>query len=278
MFTLNNPTAEETVGSFLSNSESIEYFVFGRETGEEGTPHLQGYLQLNKKQTLKWLKKHIHKTAHWEIMRGTPKQASDYCKKDGDFVEVGELPETAAAVGGAGNKKRWVEAYEKASQGKFDEIDPQIRIMYHRTLKSIHVDTLLAQPRLDGDLENLWYYGPPGCGKSRKAREEYPDLFLKALNHWWDGYRGEQTVLIEEWELTSGKYLGHHLKIWSDRYPFTPEVKGSHLVLQRPKRIIITSNYSIDECFGPSVDPQLNAAIHRRFRECDLGLGVRGPE
>ncbi len=113
VFTLNNPTAEETVGSFLSESENIEYFVFGRETGEEGTPHFQGYLQLIKKQTLKWIKKHIHKTAHWEVMRCTPKQASDYCKKDGDFIEVGELPETAAAAGGAGNKKRWVEANEK---------------------------------------------------------------------------------------------------------------------------------------------------------------------
>ena len=272
MFTLNNPTAEESVGSFLSTEEDCEYCVFGRETGEAGTPHLQGYICLKEKKSLKWLKTNIHKNCHWEIMRGTPQQASDYCKKDGDFVEIGELPEAPSAAGGAGNKRRWVEVFNNAQAGKFDEIDPQIRIMYHRTLKSIHTDRLLEQPRLDGDLENLWYHGPPGTGKSRKAREDYPDLFLKALNHWWDGYRGEETVLIEEWELTSGKYLGHHLKIWGDRYPFTPEVKGSHLPKQRPKRIIITSNYNIDECFGPSVDLQLNAAIHRRFRQVDFGL------
>lgn len=157
MFTLNNPNSEESVGSFLSEEGDCEYFVFGREVGESGTPHLQGYICLKEKKSLKWLKTNIHKNAHWEIMRGTPQQASDYCKKDGDFVEVGTLPETPAQAGGAGNKRRWVEAFTKAQEGKFDEIDPQIRIMYHRTLKSIHTEKLLEQPRLEGELENLWH-------------------------------------------------------------------------------------------------------------------------
>jgi len=264
----------ENTGSFLP--EDAEYYVFGREVGESGTPHLQGYVCLKEKKALSWIKKHIHSGAHWEVMRGTPEQAAEYCKKDGDFVEVGEIPESPQQCGGAGNKRRWVEAFANAQAGKFDEIDPQIRIMYHRTLKSIHTDCLLERAPLEGDLENLWYYGPPGSGKSRKAREDHPDCYLKALNHWWDGYRGEDTVLIEEWELGSGKYLGHHLKIWADRYAFAPEIKGSHLPKQRPKRIIITSNYSIDECFGPGVDEQLNLAIKRRFRSVQFPLVESG--
>jgi len=270
VFTLNNPSSLESTGTFLG--EECEYFVFGRETGESGTPHLQGYFCLKEKKSLKWLKEHIHPTMHMEIMRGSPQQAAEYCKKDGDFVEVGELPESPSQSGGAGNKRRWEEALLAAQEGRISDIHPQIQIQYHRTLKQIHLDTLLERPQLEGDLENLWYHGPPGSGKSRKARDEYPDAYLKALNHWWDGYRGEETVLVEEWELTSGKYLGHHLKIWSDRYPFSPEIKGSHLPKQRPKRIIITSNYTIDECFGPDVDRQVNLAIHRRFREVDFGL------
>lgn len=268
---MNNPNCLENTGSFLP--EDAEYYVFGREVGESGTPHLQGYICLKEKKALAWMKKHIHPHAHWEIARGTPQQASDYCKKDGDFVEVGELPQSNGSAGGAGNKRRWVEAFENAKLGKFDEIDPQIRIMYHRTLKQINTDHLLERAPLSGDLENLWYHGPPGSGKSRHAREQFSDIYLKALNHWWDGYRGEDTVLIEEWELTSAKYLGHHLKIWADRYPFAPEIKGSHLPKQRPKRIVITSNYSIDECFGPDVDRQLNLAIHRRFRMVEFPLG-----
>jgi len=43
---------------------------------------------------------------------------------------------------------------------------------------------------------------------------------------------------------------------------------GSSLPPQRPKRIIVTSNYSITDCFG--ADPILLAAIQRRFREINF--------
>lgn len=179
-------------------------------------------------------------------------------------------PLSAQSKGGHATKQKWIDALEHAKRGKFDEIDPHIQIQYFSSLRKIHHESLLKNAELNGELENLWYHGPPGTGKSRKARDLYPDSYFKGLNHWWDGYVGEDTVIIDEWEISTGKYIGHHLKIWSDRYPFKMEVKGSVLPLQRPKRIIITSNYSIDECFGS--DTMLCAAIHRRFRSVDFGL------
>lgn len=179
-------------------------------------------------------------------------------------------PELASSKGGQATKQKWVDALQLAKRGKFDEIDAHIQIQYFSSLRKIHHETLLESATLDGELENFWYFGPPGTGKSRYARDKYPDAFCKALNHWWDGYIGEDTVIIDEWEISSGKFLGHHLKIWSDRYAFKMEVKGSVLPLQRPKRIVITSNYSVDECFGS--DRMLCAAIHRRFRCVDFGL------
>jgi len=156
-----------------------------------------------------------------------------------------------------------------AKRGKFDEIDAHIQIQYFSSLRKIHNEALLNQPTMEGELENLWYFGPPGTGKSRKARDKFPNAYFKAVNHWWDGYAGEETVIIDEWEISSGKYIGHHLKIWSDRYPFKMEIKGSSLPLQRPKRIVVTTNYSIDECFGS--DRMLCDAIKRRFRMVDFG-------
>ncbi|GIY98945.1 hypothetical protein CEXT_117961 [Caerostris extrusa] len=56
-----------------------------------GTPHLQGYVVSNNRQRLSAAKK-ILPAAHLEISRGAPQEASDYCKKDGDFSEYGRLP------------------------------------------------------------------------------------------------------------------------------------------------------------------------------------------
>jgi hypothetical protein len=170
--------------------------------------------------------------------------------------------------GGAATKQKWIDALAMAKRGKFDDIDPHIQIQYFTSLRKIHHETMLQSSTLPGDLENLWYHGAPGTGKSRKARDSFPDAYFKAINHWWDGYLGEETVIIDEWELTSGKFIGHHLKIWADRYPFKMEVKGSSLPLQRPKRIIITTNYTIDECFG--ADRMLCDAIRRRFTAVDF--------
>jgi len=93
------------------------------------------------------------------------------------------------------------------------------------------------------------------------VRTTEPSLYVKAQNKWWDGYQGEEAVLIDDFDL-QGKCLGHYLKIWSDKWKCTGEIKGSTIPLNF-KRIYITSNYSINNIFGE--DSVLEAAIKRRF-------------
>nr|QKV51062.1 putative replication associated protein [Crucivirus sp.]QKV51068.1 putative replication associated protein [Crucivirus sp.] len=287
VFTLNNPLEFEHTGAWLPD---CEYWVIGRETAPGGTPHLQGYcVFMDRYRMTEITKKNaVCKRCHWEPQTkfSTPKQASDYCKKDGHFLEHGEwyvqcmellatqtgeiVPLDKVHQGGAKTQKKWEDALQLAKIGRFDEIPAHIQIVFHSTLRKIHQDALLEMSAYDGELENYWYWGPPGSGKSLCARTKWPNCFLKGLNHWWCGYAGEDTVLIEEWELKSALFLGHHLKIWSDRYPFKPEVKGSSLPPQRPRRIVVTSNYSAIECFG--ADPTLLSAIERRFTMVDFGL------
>ena len=91
VFTLNNWTELE-YSHILNNLDNYDYIVVGKEVGEQGTPHLQGFVILKTKLRLNQVKRLLCQRCHLEICRGTPEQASDYCKKDNDFVEHGTLP------------------------------------------------------------------------------------------------------------------------------------------------------------------------------------------
>jgi len=67
------------------------YLCYGYEVcPNTGTPHLQGYISFERKRKYKKLAQQLK--AHFEVMKGTPQEASDYCKKDGMFEERGVLP------------------------------------------------------------------------------------------------------------------------------------------------------------------------------------------
>ena len=85
-FTLNNYTAEDEA---RLASLSCKYIVYGREVGESGTPHLQGYVEFNKGRKFEKVKSLLGDSVHLEMRRGTSKEASDYCKKDGNFFRTG---------------------------------------------------------------------------------------------------------------------------------------------------------------------------------------------
>ena len=104
-----------------------------------------------------------------------------------------------------------------------------------------------------------WYYGPPGTGKSTAARNKFPGAFLKASSKWWDGYKGEKAVILDDLDT---HVLGHLVKIWTDRFPITnAEIKQSTIVLFH-EDFVITSNYTPEELWKD--DPMMAAAIRRR--------------
>lgn len=254
-YTLNNPAPNYE----LPPADLWTYHIYGREVGESGTPHLQGYIEMAKESSLAHMKT-LLPGAHLEKRRGTGLEASDYCKKDGDFEEYGTLAPPRGAAGGAATKRRYEEAFELAKKGDLDGIDKDMLTQHYHAYKRIRQDYQVAPPPLD-NVCGHWYQGPPNTGKSYTARERYPGYYDKPCNKWFDGYRGEETIILDDFD-HQHKVLGHHLKRWGDRYAFPAEQKGTTIQI-RPKRIVVTSNYSIDEIF--SEDPLLVKALKRRY-------------
>lgn len=77
-FTLNNYTPDD---ERKFQELDCQFLIYGREVGEQGTPHLQGYVQLHDKKRLTWLKKNISYEAHWEAAKGTMQDSIVYCSK-----------------------------------------------------------------------------------------------------------------------------------------------------------------------------------------------------
>ena len=119
----------------------------------------------------------------------------------------------------------------------------------------------------------VWITGESGIGKSYAVREVFGDRFyLKDHSKWWDGYDGEEVVLIDDVHADAA-WIVHFLKTWADAYPFKAETKGG-MAWIRPRWVIITSNYPLAELGRKRTrdgmeypDERDRAALRRRFRE-----------
>lgn len=254
-FTINNPSSFDEI-DLEDLVKQTQYTIIGYEKGESGTLHWQGYCYFSNKKSFEQIKA-ILPRAHIEKQRGSCTQAIDYCKKDGDWKEWGNRPS-----GGTNQTHKWKEIIQLAKQGRIEAIEDQYPaeyLRYYKMLLGLHKP---EHPIILQTLENEWWFGDTGTGKSRELWERFPNHYQKPLNKWWDGYSGEEVVAIEEWS-PKNEVTASLLKIWADRYPFCAEVKGGTLQKIRPKKIIVLSNYKPQDCFTNAQDL---GPILRRFK------------
>lgn len=106
MFTWNKYQASH-VQKCVKRLGALGTYIFAKEVGESGTPHLQGAVKFKKRLRFTAVKKifaDLDEGVHWEKMRATWPQARDYCTKDvdGDWSKLyGNCPEASQYTPGA---------------------------------------------------------------------------------------------------------------------------------------------------------------------------------
>lgn len=76
----------------------IRFLCYGLERGDNGTPHVQGFVITESRFRLRGIRDFLGAyvgglgTAHYESARGSTEQNVTYCSKDGDFKSFGEPP------------------------------------------------------------------------------------------------------------------------------------------------------------------------------------------
>jgi len=238
-FTINNwTTAEkEAIKNHVTGPNArLRYAIVGEELAASGTPHLQGYAESKANNTLPAWKKVLPR-AHIETRRGTAVEASAYCKKDGLWEEWG----TQAAPGRRTDLDA-IRAMITEGQPMREIASTCANYQCIRAAESLYK---YMEARRSWKTRVLWLYGPTGCNKSRFAAEAFPDAWWSGANaHWWQGYDGDETVILDDWRMGDTKFTDTLRML--DRYPYVVECKGGSRQLLA-KTIVITTTTSPHE-------------------------------
>lgn len=298
VFTLHN-YSDEDIDNLLTKLPS-SYIVFAKEIAPKtGTPHLQGYCELEgeKRLTRDQIKDLINnETIHIDPRFGSQRRAIAYVKTPSQVKEWEKSDPAEEDLFERGTPKRQgarvdlIVARDWIRSGRaVDPFDPDYTLGVQKAYEQIqkyvpHVGNY-SKPRV------IWHYGKGGSGKTQRAYEISIGSVYKCdlLQYGWlDGYNGEETIIIDDLTVNeSNKQQWFELLLkMTDQYPVRMNVKNSSC-RYRPKLVIITSqdppyalfgmlnSYEMTDPTAWAKDIELRQLMRRidQIVECELESG-----
>ena len=232
VFTINNWTEEDL--NAVKELE-CEYCITGAEIGENGTPHLQGYVYFKFQRTFNSVSKMLPR-AHLAAAKGTAHQNWLYCTKQETIWEYGQQPKQ-----GKRNDLQYV--VKRIDEGATMEQITREATSIQSVRAAEMVMKYLERPR-DWKPEVLWFYGGAGKGKSREAIKILGGIgnYYRILNgKWFDGYDKHDNVLWDDFD--DEEISWKRLLVLLDRYDVRVETKGGTRQFLARKIIITSTNH-----------------------------------
>lgn len=245
-------------GSRRSNLETlpdyVEYLAYGDEETKAGKKHYQCFLYTKKMRSSgfsDWVGK------AWRMpMRGTFKQNEKYCSKQGQLKEFGERPEQGARKDLLNVKRKLEEKVCDVLEVAEDE-EYFGTIAKHSRFMKEYANSYHGRRAPKNELPEVTFImGAPGSGKTRSIREVEEDLYdcpAEDNYKWKDGYNLHEAVLYDNVE--PGMFNRARILKEMDRYKIQVKVSGG-FVWWKPKRIYITSTFTMDEIAATFANPK----------------------
>lgn len=249
----------------------VSYFIIGRESGDiNGTPHIQGYVELVKRKRMKWLKDNIDHRGHYEVARAKCERNIEYCKKGGEYEEHG-TPSSLTSEQGKRTDLEKLHEDLKDGMTMAEVADEHFGayLKYGPAIKRWKGDTAKVRTT---PTEVYIHWGDTGTGKTYSVYEKEDALqdlgkLWKAFDNnmqWFDGYEGQEAVLFDDIHSIPDKGIGFLLQLL-DWTPMSVPVKGGS-VNWAPKRVYFTSNKQWQDWTGMvSLSEEHLAAFERRI-------------
>jgi len=270
-FTWNNPEHPDFKQKLL-NEGGFTYIKFQYEKGKSGTKHYQGVFYWKCQITCSALTKRFPECGYFAPVKSI-EGAINYCGKKDSRLEgpwqKGTLPKQGRRTDlleckkiiddGGGMAELFEEQFANA-------------VRYGRGLKEYHKLKHKNDKRTWQTICYV-YYGDSGMGKTEAAKIEAAewggDTFWLTLEGgtfgkvWWDGYEGEENVIIDEFNC---QIRLADFKRLIDSSPLSVPVKGG-MVPFLAKRIWIMSNKMLDAWYYAAAPPgpernALNRRLH----------------
>jgi len=209
-FTINNASNEDYPDAWLARARAqcgADYCIWQFEVGEEGTPHIQGYLCCDRRVRLSALKQATGSRGHWEPRRGSHAQARAYCQKsdtraegpDAGPFEWGDDSAYAVAPGARTDIQAVRDAIDQGASDAF--IGSEWFGHFLRYNRGIALYRALQAPRRTEPPRVVVIVGDTGVGKSYAANLAGEDAYWlrqsAAPCGWWDSYQTGQPVIID---------------------------------------------------------------------------------
>lgn len=270
VFTCYDKKAIEAPEIWLKNLQTQCSWVMGQleRCPKTGRVHIQGMANLGKSDS-RW--GFLKGQNTWKAKCKDPEASIRYCSKSRTQLqgpwEFGERPIYGQRAKAAEKQEKIREKNAQILNSDLEQLVHEGELGWRDYKKAKEFQTVFKaneafkeQKEILHDMDHQWIWGKTGTGKTTQARTNYPDHFLKGKNKWWDGYTGQETVILEDLGKTDS-WMGDRLKEWADKWPFEAEFKGG-VIRIRPKRIVVTSNYHPMDIWE---DKNILDPLERRF-------------